>query len=65
MTDLHEIHLDQFDRQHVGTHGAFVLRINRRHVERCIAVLGPNMGAFYDHPVAEIVPIRRAMGGRQ
>lgn len=27
-----EIHLDPFERRHVGRDGAFVLRINREHV---------------------------------
>ena len=28
-----ELALDLFERRHVGRHGAFILRTNRRHVE--------------------------------
>jgi hypothetical protein len=31
-----EIVLDPFERRHLGTHGAFTLRVNRKHVERCV-----------------------------
>lgn len=58
MTD-YPIHIDPFERRHIGEHGAFTLRTNIEHVRRCIAVLKPEMGKVYDHPVSEVVSIKR------
>ena len=48
------LHLDPFERRHVGKNGAFVFRVNHAHVARCVATLRPNMGQVYDKPVCKL-----------